>query len=136
MNLNQSTRTFYDADEFRAHNINSESPLKYTTTNPPTRYFTHEVGVVDTRPALTRMNEVDYPSTELFGTAPYQLHGSPYAAKEATLIQGKHTTKTKFATEEHPFFERNVFHPNHVSANVPINTTGMSTRNVYRNVKF
>lgn len=136
MNLNQSTRTFYDADEYRARNINSETPLKYTTTIAPTRYFTHDVGVVDTRPALTRSNEVDYPSTELFGTAPYHLHGSPYAQKESRLIQGSYSTKTKFVTEEHPFFERNVFHPNHVSANVPTCAPGVSTRNVYRNVKF
>jgi hypothetical protein len=135
MNLNQSTRTFYDNDEHRARNVNSATPLKYTTFTP-TRYFAHETGVLDTRPALTRTNEVDYPSTELFGTAPYQLHGSPYAAKEAALIHGDYSTKTKFLTEEHPFFEQNVMHPNHVSAKKPLNTTGVSTRNVYRNVKF
>lgn len=133
--LNQSTRMFYDNDESNARRINSETPLKYTTFTP-TRYFTHEEGVVDARPALTRKNELDFPSTSLFGTAPYKLVGTPHAQAEAALLQGDYFTKNRYQTEEHQFFDRNVFHPNHVQAKIPINTTGVSTRNVYRNIQF
>lgn len=135
MNINQSTRMFYDADEHKARHINSETPLKFTTSKP-TRYFTHESGMVDTRPKLTRRNELDYPSTSLFGTAPYKLRGTPHSQKESELIHGEYVTKTKYKTTEHNFFDQNVLHPNNTFNNVTMNTNGISTRNVYRNVQF
>tara|TARA_Y100000389_G_scaffold205016_1_gene262001 strand:+ start:166 stop:528 length:363 start_codon:yes stop_codon:yes gene_type:complete len=117
--------------------VNSETPIRYATYSP-TQYFTHEPGQLDTRPALTRMNELDYPSTYLGGTAPYHLQkgAAPYVHKESELIHGDYSMKTRFDTEEHLYFQNNVVHPNHIEAKIPVNTLGISTRNVYRNVKF
>ena len=135
MKLNQSTSIFNDLNEKEARQINSEIPLKYTTFKP-TRYFTHEVGIVDARPKLTRKNEGDYPTTPLYGTAPYKLHGTPHLQKESQLIHGDYVTKNRYRAEEHNYFQNHVFHPNHITNTTPINTTGVSTRNVYRNMKF
>lgn len=137
MILNQNTRTFYDVDESKMRRVNSQTPIRYATY-APTQYFTHEPGQLDTRPSLTRTNEIDFPSTTLRGTAPYHLQkgSAPHIQNENNLIYGDYSMKSRFDTEEHTFFENNVFHPNHVQAKIPVNTTGISTRNVYRNVKF
>lgn len=134
MQLNQSTRIFYDGNEENNRHINSETPLKYMTFKP-TRYFTHEMGAIDSRPSLTRKKENDYPSTSLFGTAPYKLGGTPFISQESDLIQGGLITNQKHVTEEHNFLNR-IIHPNHIVSTIPIQTNGISTRNVYRNVKF
>lgn len=134
MQLNKSTRTFYDGNEVSSRHVNSETPLKYMTSNP-TRYFTHEAGSLDTRPTLTRKNENDYPSTALFGTAPYKLHGTPFSQKESQLIHGDLIINQKHLTEEHNYLNR-IVHPTHVTPTIPTYPNSISTRNVYRNVNY
>jgi hypothetical protein len=140
--LNQPTRLYYDKDESNLHTINSEKPLKYHSEFSQSRYFNTPLSI-DTsnnlRAQPTRLNEIDVPSTDLYGTAPLKLRTGPIDV-ESGLLQGdtNHAKCGKHTVEEHPFFENHVRVPTDMYPVKVENTVrgGTSTRNTYKNTQI
>lgn len=145
MNLQpQNTRIFYDSDETRSHIINSTKPLKYRIMDNATfsqnRYleYANNIQNVDTGSRLraepTRLNEVDYPTTELYGTAPFKARNAGPVDIESTLFHGERFEGcNRPFTEEHKYFDNRISLPIPMQINQEIPTIPESTRVMYRN---
>jgi len=145
MNLHpQNTRTFYDSDETRAHTLNSTKPLKYRIMDNATfsqnRHleYANNLQSIDMGSRLraepTRLNELDYPTTELYGTAPFKARNAGPVDIESTLFHGEHFEGcNKPFTEEHRYFDNRVSLPVPLPTNQVVNTNPESTRVMYRN---
>lgn len=90
--MNQNTRALYDEDITKSRALLTSQPMKYMTTQLSRHRQLVEPNSenidVDSqlRMAPTRLNFIDRPSTELYGTAPYKLHGqSPIVDVESSL---------------------------------------------------
>lgn len=90
--MNQNTRPLYDKISTQNRAVLTSRPMQYYTAN-----LTDERKLVEPSPESidtdtklrmkpTRLNEFNRPQTELYGTAPYKLHGaSPMVDVESTL---------------------------------------------------
>jgi hypothetical protein len=90
--MNQNTRALYDKEITKSRSVTTSKPMKYMTTQ-----LTEERKLVDPdgenidvdsqlRMAPTRLNYLNRPETELYGTAPYKLRGqSPLVDVESQL---------------------------------------------------
>jgi hypothetical protein len=145
MNLQpQNTRTFYDSDETRAHTINSTKPLKYRIMDNATfsqnRYleYANNLHDIDANSSLraepTRLNELDYPTTELYGTAPFKARNAGPVDIESTLLYGERFEGcNKPFTEEHRYFDNRISLPVPLQTPPVMSTNPESTRVLYRN---
>lgn len=145
MNLQpQNTRTFYDSDESRAHTINSTKPLKYRIMDnavfSQNRYleYANNLQSIDASSRLraepTRLNEIDYPTTELYGTAPFKARNAGPVDIESTLFHGERFEGcNKPFTEEHRYFDNRISLPVPLTTNKVIPANPESTRVMYRN---
>lgn len=139
--LNQQTRLYYDTDTSRMHTINSEKPMRFHQEFSQARYFNTESSIDtsnDLRAQPTRLNEIDLPYTDLFGTAPLRLRTGPIDV-ESGLLHGEtnHARCGKYGLEEHPFFEEHVQLPNQIPVVVEDTVRGgSSTRNMYKNTQI
>jgi hypothetical protein len=132
------SRTFYDQEEVRAHTINSTKPLRYHMPEVSSLYQSRQ-GLRDIdietnfRSQPTRLNEVDVPSAELFGTAPLKARNDGPVDVESMLFHGQ--TRVECASREQPLFDR-------LELPVPMQTHfhdtigNVSTRTNYRNLNL
>jgi hypothetical protein len=132
------SRTFYDQEEVRAHTINSTKPLRYHMPEVSSLYQSRQ-GLRDidietnVRSQPTRLNEVDVPSAELFGTAPLKARNDGPVDVESMLFHGQ--TRVECASREQPLFDR-------LKLPVPMQTHfhdtigNVSTRTNYRNLNL
>lgn len=151
MNINQSTRVFYDKNESDVYTNNSVKSLRYytNTEHSPNKYLNYSYSPLGNIPQPTRLNEYNRTQTKLFGTAP--LHSPMFSIKNDDLRFLKNTdvenTLThsnygegkgacnKIKIDEYNYFDRNIVHPNHVSPHDPIPSgiVGISTRTDLKN---
>lgn len=89
------TRTFYDPHEAKEYTIKSTKPLRFIMDpHTSTRYLEHpnQFSVdQDTklRQAPTRLNENDYATTSLYGTAPFKGRNDGPVDVESYLFHGQ-----------------------------------------------
>ena len=154
MSYNQSSRLFYDTSEEEQHRILSEKPLQWYTTDTQqnrTLEYSNNINDVDVDSQLrlfnnkvTRLNDHEYASAELFGTAPYMLQrGTPENEQvdtESNLIFGDYggfNICRRPIIEEYEYFDNQVLDPNQYSdlelKVEPMSRIGDSTRVMYRN---
>ena len=140
--LNQQTRLYYDQNETNTHTVNSEKPLRYRSEFSRSKYFNTPMNIDksnDLRARPTRLNEIEVPYTDLYGTAPLKLRTGPIDV-ESGLLQGdtNHAKCGKHTVEEHPFFDNNVRIPVEMYPVVVEDTVrgGSSTRNLYKNTQI
>lgn len=142
MLLNQQTRLFYDEDEARLHSVNSEKPMRYHMQKSPSQYFNYPHNIeTDSklRSQPTRLNEIEYPSIALFGTAPLQARNAGPVDVESSLLHGDvgyYDTCVKPLVEEYEYFKNHIILPGHISNSNMVEDkqrVGESTRNTYKN---
>lgn len=140
--LNQQSRLFYDADASRIHAVTSEKPMRYHNEFSRAYYFNTPMDIDmsnNLRSMPTRLNEVDYPYTDLTGTAPLRLRTGPIDT-ETMLLHGEtnHARCGKYGLEEHPFFDEHIHVPVKLPPVVVEDTVrgGSSTRNQYKNTQI
>lgn len=140
--LNQQSRLFYDTDVTSMHAVNSEKPMRYRQEFSRADYFNTPLDIETSnnlRAKPTRLNEVDYPYTDLTGTAPLRLRTGPIDT-ETRLLHGEtnHARCGKYGLEEHPFFDKHIHAPVQLLPVVVEDTVrgGNSTRNQYKNTQL
>jgi hypothetical protein len=151
LHINEQSRIFYDQDETRSHTINSKRPMQYRiidhTEISQNMYMEYPNSLQDIdvnttlRSKPTRLNEIEYATTMLFGTAPLKARNAGPIDVESSLFHGDIGIIggcTRPMLEEYDFFDKLIQNP---IQNLPIvvekNTRGgESTRNVYKNTKL
>jgi hypothetical protein len=132
------SRTFYDQDETNTHAINSAKPLRY---HMPVHsdLFQSRQGIRDIdietniRAQPTRLNELEFPSAELFGTAPLKARNDGPVDVESMLFQGQ--TRVECMPREQPLFDRLVL-PTPMQTHYHDTIGNESTRANYRNLNL
>ena len=124
----------------KSHAIETSKPLRYHVINS-TQLYQNRLGMFDVtasnelRSSATRLNHQHFPSTPLYGTAPFKARNAGPVDVESSLIQGNRYETgmcTRPQVEEHLYFE------NHVQLPFPMKTHdvvdyGISTRAQCRN---
>lgn len=152
MQLNQQSRLYYDADETRAHTINSERPMQYrimdnvNITQNKYMEYPNSLQNIDTLSSLrskpTRLNEGDRDTTMLYGTAPLQARNDGPVDVESSLLYGEVPSYggacMKPTVAEYEYFTNMIQHPVPIAPVVVEQTRrgGESTRNVYKNTNL
>lgn len=132
------SRTFYDKEEVRAYTINSTKPLRYHMPDVDNLYQSRQ-GLRDIdiesnfRSQPTRLNEVDTPSAELFGTAPLKARNDGPVDVESMLFHGQ--TRVDCAPREQGVFDR-VELPTPMQTHYSDTIGNVSTRSNYRNLNL
>jgi hypothetical protein len=150
MEINQSTRVFYDSNESDTYKRNSTKTLRYYTNNEHSqdKYLNYSYSSLGQIPQPTRLNEYNREQAELFATVPLHLprfnktddnlHPSKQTSVENELTRFNYVDKgacNKILVDEYNYFGRNIIHPNHISSHEPIPSSivGISTRSDLKN---
>lgn len=135
--MNMNTREYNES----AHLYESSKPIRYHVLDSKDLYQSR-MGPFDVnassslRAAPTRLNHTDYPSTPLFGTAPFKARNAGPVDVESELIQGNSffvNECDRAMVAEHDYFQNRVQLPYPLSIHDVIPTYGVSTRADFRN---
>lgn len=124
-----------------AHLYESTKPIRYHMLDSKDLYQSR-MGPYDInastglRAIPTRLNHVDYPSTQLFGTAPFKARNAGPVDVESQLIQGNRffvPECDRAMVTEHDYFQNRVQLPFPLQTHNVITDYGVSTRSQFRN---